>query len=178
MSKAMSKRNAIVSSAHLAKSGPPGLSELEYGLIVAQGAFSRWTVRCMSAAGWPDLSHLDVLVLHSVHHRGREKRAADICFVLGVEDAHTVTYALKKLVRLGLVERARRGKEAFFGVSPAGSEACAKYAQVRETCLLASLETMGVDVTGKSTDALEEAASRLRALSGLYEQAARAAASL
>ena len=174
----MSKRNAIVSSAHLAGSGPAGLSELEYGLIVAQGAFSRWTVRCMSAAGWPDLGHLDVLVLHSVHHRDKEKRAADICFVLGVEDAHTVTYALKKLVRLGLVMRERRGKEAFYGISPAGEKACTKYGEVRETCLLETLASVGVDVSGKTPDTLAAAAGRLRALSGLYDQAARAAASL
>jgi len=174
----MSKHTEIVSSAHLAGAGPAGLSELEYGLIVAQGAFSRWTVRCMAAAGWPDLSHLDTLVLHSVNHRDRDKRAADICFVLGVEDAHTVTYALKKLVRLGLVERARRGKESFYAVSAAGQGACAKYAQVRETCLLATLATLGVDLAGTESDSLEAAAGRLRALSGLYDQAARAAASL
>ncbi|HEY9079426.1 winged helix DNA-binding protein [Magnetovibrio sp.] len=169
----MSKRKPIVSSAHLAQPGSEGLSEFEYGLIVVGGAFQRWTVRCMAAAGLKDLNHLDVLVLHSVNHRDRDKRAADICFVLGVEDTHTVTYALKKLVRLGLVKRLRRGKESFFAATKAGREACATYAEVREACLLQALDALGLEA-----GAIEETAGRLRALSGLYDQAARAAASL
>ena len=169
----MSKKTSIVSSAHLAGPGAEGLSAFEYGLIVASGAFQRWTVRCMAAAGLNDLSHLDVLVLHSVNHRDRDKRAADICFVLDIEDTHTVTYALKKLVRMGLVERERRGKESFFSASKTGRKACETYAEVRETCLLEALSVLGL----KNED-LEDAAGRLRALSGLYDQAARAAASL
>lgn len=169
----MSKRTSIVSSAHLALPGAEGLSEFEYGLIVASGAFQRWTLRCMAAAGLAELSHMDVLVLHSVNHRGRDKRAADICFVLGIEDTHTVTYALKKLVRLGLVERERRGKESYFAASKTGRAACAKYAEIREACLLDALMALGLE-----KDALEQAAAHLRALSGLYDQAARSAASL
>ncbi|HBD32521.1 MAG TPA: transcriptional regulator, partial [Cupriavidus sp.] len=65
---------------------------------------------CMGAAGVRDLTFLDVLVLHHVNHRGRAKRLADICFVLNVEDTHLVTYALKKLVGLGLVAGERVGK--------------------------------------------------------------------
>jgi len=170
---ARKSRKPIVSSAHLAQPGAEGLSEFEYGLIVAGGAFQRWTVRCMAAAGLEELNHLDVLVLHSVNHRDRDKRAADICFVLGIEETHTVTYALKKLVRLGLVERLRRGKESFFATSSSGRQACAKYAEVREACLLEALDALGFE-----GGTIEEAAGRLRALSGLYDQAARAAASL
>ena len=169
----MSTSKSIVSSAHLAGSGPTGLSEFEYGLIVASGAFSRWVVRCMAAAGWPDLGYLDVLALHSVNHRDREKRAADIGFVLGIEDVHTVTYALKKLVRHGLVERHRRGKEAHFAITEQGRKACTAYGEVRQACLLDALEVLGLE-----GDALEDVAGRLRALSGLYDQGARAAASL
>lgn len=174
----MSKKTSIVSSAHLAGSGPAGLSEFEYGLIVASGAFTRWVVRCMAAAGWPDLGYLDVLALHSVNHRNREKRAADICFVLGVEDTHTITYALKKLVRLGLVERRRRGKEAFFAITDEGIQACSVYGEVRQACLLDALTALGLGTHELEAGALEAAAGRLRALSGFYDQGARAAASL
>jgi predicted MarR family transcription regulator len=40
----------IVSSSHLVSAKSVELSELEFGLIVAWNAFSRWAVRCMSAA--------------------------------------------------------------------------------------------------------------------------------
>ena len=164
----------IVSSEHLASKKGWQLSELEFGLTVANNAFSRWMVRCMAAVGYPDLAPLDILVLHNVNHRRRAKRVADICFMLNVEDTHTVTYALKKLVKASLVTGERRGKEVFYMTSGVGAEACRKYRDVREQCLIASLRMMDV----AEGDAVHDAATLLRALSGLYDQAARAAASL
>jgi len=163
----------IVSSAHLVSEDAAELSEFEFGLIVASNAFSRWTVRCMAASGLADLSPLDVLVLHSINHREREKRAADICFVLNVEDTHTVSYSLKKLIKLELVERRRRGKETFHTATTEGREACVRYREIREDCLISSLQALGFDNT-----AIGALAEQLRALSGLYDQAARAATSL
>ena len=78
-------------------------------------AFSRWMMRCMSAAGYEDMTTIDVLVLHHVTHRDTAKRLADICFVLNVEDTHVVSYSLKKLAGLKLVSSARKGKGLLFG---------------------------------------------------------------
>src|SRR3954451_19440115 len=88
----------IVSSSHLVSARSVELSEFEFGLIVAWNAFSRWAVRCMAAAGCPDLTITDVLVLHHICHRARNKKLGDICFVLNYEDAHVVAYSLRKLV--------------------------------------------------------------------------------
>ena len=49
----------------------------------------------MAATGYPELSALDVLVLHRVNHQ-ESQAPTDIRLVLNVEDTHTVTYALKK----------------------------------------------------------------------------------
>ncbi|MBZ0217649.1 MAG: winged helix DNA-binding protein, partial [Fimbriimonadaceae bacterium] len=125
----------IVSSAHLATGGSPALSELEFGLILAQHAFGRWMVRAMAAAGVSDLSPLDVLVLHTVNHRDRAKKLADICLVLSVEDTHTVTYSIRKLEKLGLVESGKQGKEKIVRVTEAGAAVCRRYREVRETLL-------------------------------------------
>jgi len=168
----MSKRDYIVSSAHLAEPGTEELSEFEFGLILAHNAFERWIVRCMTAAGYPDLSKIDVLVLHSVHHRGRPKRLADLCFVLNIEDSHVVNYALRKLAQLDLVARARPGKEVFYVTTAAGDEACRRYREVRQSCLLAGPTPPAAHA------GLGDAAGLMRALSGLYDQAARAATSL
>lgn len=162
----------IVSSSHLSGRAAE-LSELEFGLIVAGNAFNRWMVRCMNAAGLPDLSPLDILVLHSVNHRGRSKKSADICLVLNVEDTHTVTYALKKLLKHEVVVSERRGKETFYSITEKGEEVCQAYAEIRENCLVDSLRTLGFS----NTD-LGSIASFLRGISGLYDQAARSAASL
>ena len=59
----------IVSSLHLVSQKSPELSEFEFGLIIANNAFSRWMVRCISAAGVKDMAPVDVLVLHHVNHR-------------------------------------------------------------------------------------------------------------
>jgi predicted MarR family transcription regulator len=141
---ASTRRGPIVSSEHLSRSAEE-LSEFEFGLIIASHAFQRWMARCMTAAGLPELNSLDVLVLHSVNHRKRAKRQADICLVLNVEEAHTVSYALKKLGKLGLVHGEKHGKETFFRTTDEGRNACQSYAEIREACLVDSLSTLGVE---------------------------------
>ena len=110
----------IVSSEHLVSDKCPELSELEFGMIIASHAFGRWMIRCMSAAGVKDMTETEILVLHHVNHRGREKKLADICFVLNIEDTHVVSYAVKKLANLGLVSGERRGKEVFWSSTTEG----------------------------------------------------------
>ncbi|MFN2355117.1 MAG: winged helix DNA-binding protein [Desulfopila sp.] len=142
-------------------------------MILAQNAFSRWMIRSMNAAGYKDFSPLDVLVLHNVNHRGREKRLVDICFVLHVEDQHTVNYSLKKLVKLELVQQQERGKEIFYSATEEGTEACSKYREIREHCLTSVYRNLD-----QESDRIREAAALLRLLSGLCDQASRSAASL
>jgi predicted MarR family transcription regulator len=163
----------IVSSAHLAEGSLAELSELEFGLIIATHAFNRWMVRAMAASGYPDLSPLDVLVLHSVRHRGRAKSLADICLVLNVEDTHTVNYAIKKLTRHGLVAEGRRGKEKTVAATEAGQAACARYRDIREELLLKPVLDLGLDPAQ-----IGKLATLLRTMSGQYDQAARAATAL
>jgi predicted MarR family transcription regulator len=163
----------IVSSGHLAAGAMPALSEFEFGAIMTIHAFHRWMVRCMAAAGVSDLSPLDVLVLHNVNHRGKPKRLSDICLVLNIEDTHLVTYALKKLERLKLVKSLKEGKEKVVTVTAAGDQACQRYFRVREALLVRSVLAAGID-----SEAISGMAEKMRSLSGQYDQAARAAASL
>ncbi|MDD9923752.1 MAG: winged helix DNA-binding protein [Boseongicola sp.] len=167
---AKNKLGPVVSSAHLAESSFPEVSEFEFGLIVAGNGFYRWMTRAMAAAGFPELSAFDVLVLHTVRHRDREKTLADICLVLNVEDTHTVNYAVKKLKSAGLVSDGRRGKEKSVKATELGREACSKYAEGREQLLLDAAHTAGLPA-----DKASELAGILRLMSGLYDQAARAA---
>ena len=124
----------VVSSAHLAAGLMPALSELEFGLILLGHAFNRWMVRCAAAAGIPDLSALDVLVLHTVNHRNRGKTLADICLVLAVEDTHLVTYAVKKLQGHGLVASGRQGKEKTVTITPGGRPCAGNTAKSARRC--------------------------------------------
>jgi predicted MarR family transcription regulator len=164
-------KQRIVSSAHLMSPKSAELSEFEFGLIVSWNAFSRWAVRCMAAAGQSDMTITDVLVLHHINHRARNKKLADICFVLNYEDTHVVAYALKKLVASGLALADKQGKEVLYRPSAAGEAYVQRYREVRESCLVDSIDKeMNHDIG--------EMARLLRTMSGMYDQAARAASSL
>lgn len=163
----------FVSSSHLVSPKSKELSEFEFGLIIAGNAFNRWVTRCMAAAGLKDLTALDVLLLHHVNHRAREKKLADICFMMNMEDTHVVSYSLKKLVAMGLVASEKRGKEVVFFTAQTGQDYIQRYRDVREACLVAALSK-----DGSENAQLGELAGFLRMLSGLYDQAARAATSL
>jgi predicted MarR family transcription regulator len=163
----------IVSSAHLAAGAMPSLSELEFGLILLGHAFERWMVRCMAAAGVPDLSPLDVLVAHTIAHRNKPKRLADICLVLSIEDTHLVTYSVKKLDALGLIVSGRSGNEKTVALNKKGEGVIRAYTRLREELLVAPVKSAGSDERR-----LSEVAALMRAMSGHYDQAARAAASL
>lgn len=148
------------------------MSEFEFGLIVAGNAFNRWIVHCMSASGLSDLTPLDVLVLHHVSHRARDKRLSDICFIMNIEDTHLINYSLKKLQGLGVVASRKNGKEVTYASTDSGNQYVQRYRDIRESCLIDAL---------KADDSLNrdigDLARLLRMLSGVYDQAARSAAS-
>lgn len=165
------REGGIVSSSHLVSPRSLELSEFEFGLIVAWHAFSRWAVRCMSAAGCPEVTITDVLLMHHLCHRARQKKLADICFVLNYEDTHVVAYSLKKLVAAGLAQTMRQGKEVLYSTTPRGEAIVHQYRAIREDCLVRSLD-------GELSADIGELARLLRTMSGMYDQAARAATSL
>ena len=112
-----------------------------------------------------------MLLLHHLCHRARNKKLADICFVLNYEDTHVVAYSLKKLVAAELARGDRQGKEVFYSPTPAGEAAVQRYREVREACLVDNLD-------GERNHDIGELARLLRTMSGMYDQAARAATSL
>ena len=173
----------IVSSSHLVSEKAAELSEVEYGLIVGWNAFGKWMVKAMATAvaesstlitGGTDLAVLDILCLHSVNHRDRPKKLADICFKLNVEDSHTVNYALKKLIKIKLVSSEKHGKEVFYSTTKHGVDLCLRYRAVREACLVNCF----ANFDGGKGEELGQVARQLRLLSGLYDQAARSATNL
>ena len=166
-------RRRIVSSRHLAEGEGWEASEFEYGLIIAYNAFSRWMQRCMAAAGMPELSSLEILVLHNTNHRDREKRLTDISFLLNMEDSHTINYGLRKLLKLELLVSVKRGKEVFYCTSDTGRKLCERYRKIRDQCLIE-----GIPSTGITGEEFSKIATSLRSMSGHYDQASRAASSL
>jgi predicted MarR family transcription regulator len=163
----------VVSSAHLARSSLPAQSEFEFALTMTFHAFQRWMTRCMTAAGEAGLSPLEVLVVHLVNHRDRPKTLADICLVLNVEDTHLVSYAVKKLAERGLVKTGRKAKEKTVEITAHGTSVCTRYGELREALFIDAVKALNVE--GRD---ISKIAAMMRALSGSYDQAARAAAAM
>ncbi len=61
-----------------------------------------------------------------------------------------------------------------YSTSEKGREVVRRYREIRESCLIDALGALGT----VNNDQIGEAAGLLRALSGLYDQASRAATSL
>lgn len=148
-------------------------AEVELGAAGAMNAFQRWMSSCMKAAGLKDLTPVDVLVLHHVSQGSHNRRLADICFVLNIEDTHVVAYSVRKLIGLGVISADKHGKEVTYATTPSGQEYLQRYREIRERHLVDALAALGLN-----DSLLEELAQYLRKMSGLYDQAARAASSL
>lgn len=146
------------------------LSDLEFAMIVGINGFWRWVVHCAEAAGARGLGALDVLVLHAVNLRARDKKLADICLVLNVEDSHTVAYALKKLEDQGYVAHRQAGRDRVYAATTDGDALCDRYHAVRREALLSSLDADAVDFTR-----LDDATRVLNRMSRYYSHASRAA---
>ncbi|GAM66204.1 transcription regulator [Vibrio ishigakensis] len=168
----MSKTN-IVSASQLVSDISPELSELEFGLTIFHHTYERWLTRCMQAAGGPEMTRIEVLILHHIAHKQSSKRVGDISFVLNIEDTHVVSYALKKLLKMDYVDTEKVGKEVFYSITPSGEKLCKSYREVRETCLMDILNESGIPNTN-----IGDSARLLRTLAGIYDQASRASASL
>ena len=163
----------IVSASHLADGAMPALSELEFALVILGNAYTRWIARGMAAAGGKDLSSMEVQILHAVNHRARDKSQSELCLMFNIEDTHVVAYALKKLEALGLVASGRRGKEKTATITGEGAALCLAYRELREKLLVEATKTLGLD-----ENRLSEIAGLMRVMSGQYDQASRAAASM
>jgi predicted MarR family transcription regulator len=121
------------------------LSDFEFAMIVSANGFLQWVVHCAEAAGARGLSSLDVLVLHMVNHRARNKKLSDICLVMNVEDTHTVAYALKKLEEHGYVAHKHSGRDRIYYSSADGDAFCNAYRQIRHDNLVTALGDEGAD---------------------------------
>lgn len=146
------------------------VTRFEQSLQVLKNAFEQWVKRCGSRAGLGGFASIEIQVLHIIGRAKEPRRIVDICFVLNIEDAHIVNYAVKKLLKAGLVQNQRSGKDVAFTITGEGSARIADYADVKHQFLLESSTRFS-----DQEIPLEELAEKLHLLAALYEQAARKA---
>lgn len=146
------------------------LSDLELALTVLWNSVRRWLSQRSKARPTSGLADLDVFLLHLLVYRNKQLRAADLAYALSIDDMHVVSYSLKKLARLGMISTARIGKEVFYEATQQGRQHYLDFIDDRRQYLEPAMALIAHDHDLQSLTTL------LRALSGVYEQAARSAA--
>lgn len=147
------------------------LSELELTLTVLWNCVRRWMSQRSNATADGGLSDLDVFLLHLLVYRNKQLRGIDLAFALSIDDMHLVSYSLKKLARLGVISSAKKGKEVFYEATAKGKDHYLEFLNDRKKYLEPAMQFLSRDLD------LESLSASLRALSSVYEQAARSAAS-
>ena len=117
------------------------------------------------------IAGLDVFLMHMLAYRNAPLRASDLAFALAIDDMHLVSYSLKKLTKLGFTANAKSGKEVVYRATPAAVDHRNGFLEDRARYVEPVIQDLVL--SGMDVKALTRA---LRALSGVYEQAARAAA--
>lgn len=145
------------------------LTTLEWSLWRLSAAFIRWQGECMSAVAGRPIGGHDTALLHVVAYQERAKGLSEIARLLGRSDTANIQYAVRKLVRLGLIAPlpGRSRKDAAYAVTAEGEALIRGYRALRRELLVAA--------AGTAEDDLPALDARLVALTGLYDGAARAA---
>ncbi len=150
------------------------VAEFEYSVMRAFEGFGRWQAECLAAVTGLGMSGADNAILHIIRMKDRPKGAKEIARLMNRDDLPNVQYSIRKLLKAGLISK--RGGDSHrqgvtYQVTARGREVTEKYARIRRTLLIEFTRAAG----GLDT-ALAEAARTLELMAGIYEQAARIAA--
>lgn len=160
---------------HLAKDDHEiAVSELEYSLIRTAEAFRRWQSECLAAVTGMDMSGADNEILHIIRMKDRPKGVKEIARFMNRDDLPNIQYSIRKLQKAGLIRKTsdkNRRKGVTYAVTPDGTRVSDAFAEIRSKLLMGF--TRNVPDMEKE---LEHAARTMDLMAGIYEQAARTAA--
>lgn len=150
------------------------LTELEFAIIRVASAFDRWQSDCLAFCSGQRFSGADVATLHVIRMHDRPKSISEIARLLKRDDQSNLQYGIRKLSKAGLIEKSSGNnggrKGVTYQVTDEGREVTETYATYRQELLLSMTKTIAEDAT------LEDVSKLMNHLSGLYDQAARVAA--
>ncbi len=141
---------------------------IEYSLIRTFGALERWMAECQGAAAHMPMSSTDNLVLNAIRMREVPKGLSELARFLNRDDVSNIQYSLRKLQRVGLIEKnsSKKRRGASYQVTEKGRKVTDEFARLRRKLLIAAVPTL--------TDWEEQVATTRRVLElmhGVYENA-------
>ncbi|MDB6157494.1 MAG: hypothetical protein JWO04_1200 [Gammaproteobacteria bacterium] len=148
------------------------VAELEYALMRSFEAFGRWQAECLANVVDLVASGPENALLHIIRMNDRPKSIHDLAHMTNREDIPNIQYSLRKLIKAGFVVRRGSGRAGvLYEVTPLGLDVTDRYAGVRATLLIDAIKSVP-----ELAHRLEEATRTLELMTGIYAQAARAAA--
>lgn len=163
----------VDSTWHLAQSEPEmKLSAFELELWRVFHGFLRWQEDCERCFNNYDLTGNDISVLHVIRARNNPKTINDIARILNRQDMYNLQYSVRKLERLGLIEKLskRTKKMTTYSITEKGIIDTDVFTKAKRDIL--------VDLFKKESDLnIEQVTAVLVKLKFVYDEAGQIAAS-
>ncbi|PHR59924.1 MAG: hypothetical protein COA43_08125 [Robiginitomaculum sp.] len=147
------------------------LTELEFALFRSFEAFHRWQAEGIATVTGLDLSGTDNAILNIIRMRDRSKSIKEIAMLFNRDDMPNLQYTIRKLTKHGLIEKEGPGQQrkgARYQITAKGLKVLDDYVKIRRSVLVNFSKGMGADFV--------QATRTLELMSGIYDQAARIAA--
>lgn len=149
------------------------LTDLEFALMRTFESFVRWEAECIGSSTGHTLSGNENTLLHVICMRNQPKEMKDLQRITNRQDVANIQYGLRKLLKLGLIEKTGSGRTGvFYSATPPGVEACERFAKLRQDVLMAALRQLP-----RFDSANDSAIVQLVDLERAYETASRELAS-
>ena len=163
----------VDSTWHLAQTEPEKkLASFELELWRVFHGFLRWQEDCERCFNNYDLSGNDISVLHVIRARNNPKTIYDVARILNREDMYNIQYSVRKLERLGLIEKiAKKSKKTTaYAITEKGVTDTDVFTTAKRDIL--------IDLFKKETNLnIEEVTAALVKLKVIYDEAGQIAAS-
>ena len=145
------------------------ITEFELLLWRVSFGFERWQEDCEKYINQRELSASELSILHIIRMNERSKTVYDIARLLNREDQFNIQYVIKKLIKLGLVEKVvdPSKKVLSYQVTAEGVRDTNAYTKARRAILI---DIYKKEASSLSLDKLSSVLAKLRAI---YDEAAR-----
>lgn len=148
------------------------VADIEYALIRCFEAFGHWQAECLASVVEFSASGPENALLHMIRANDRPKSVRDLAHMANRQDVPNIQYSLRKLIKGGLVVKSGSGRSGVtYETTELGRDVCDRYADVRADLLIESVGRLP-----ELAKRLPDAAHALDLMTGIYEQAAREAA--
>ena len=125
--------------------------------------------------GLSELKHGEHVILHVIRMQNRPKSGATIARLLNRDDLPNIQYSLRKLEASGLIEKLKESgtKNYTYTITKLGETLTNEYSRLRSEILIRKLRGLS-----EFEARVEDATDLLSILTGIYEESARASATL